>query len=400
MNRKFLALWSLYDFANSIVMITFLFYFSQWLVIDQGKPGWWYNAALIASSVLFIIVAPVMSRAIDATGNKITGLRIWSAVTFVTFLSVAMIAQFAPALALLATVLYAFAMFAYLMCFLYFTPMLNDIAPQEKMAYVSGIGQSANGIGQVVGLLLSIPFATSISLFGDPSRAATLLPATLLFAILALPLSTMYKETAALRVVTSASIKETISAIYAHKPLLYVLLSYFLFSDALLTFANNFPLFLEVVHKVSDTSKSLLTASILLFGAIGAVVIGKLADRYGRMKTLQYLLGVWFVIFMLFGTVDSFAILVPIFLFAGFLFGPIWSVSRAIVGELAPPHLVASSYSYYVLAERFATFIGPIVWSIVITQFSDSSMGYQMAMIAMGLLIIPAIAYLRRAVVK
>ena len=38
MNKKNIFLWTLYDFANSIVMIVFFLYFSQWLVIEKNVP--------------------------------------------------------------------------------------------------------------------------------------------------------------------------------------------------------------------------------------------------------------------------------------------------------------------------------------------------------------------------
>src|SRR3989344_5259463 len=92
--KRNLWLWSLYDFANSIVLMAFLFYFSQWLVVDQGKPAWWYNVALIFSSALFIITAHIVSKKIDATKIKIRGLRFWSALTFIGYLAVALLTVF------------------------------------------------------------------------------------------------------------------------------------------------------------------------------------------------------------------------------------------------------------------------------------------------------------------
>ena len=43
MNRKNIFLWTLYDFANSIVTIVFFLYFSEWLVIDNGVSDFSYN---------------------------------------------------------------------------------------------------------------------------------------------------------------------------------------------------------------------------------------------------------------------------------------------------------------------------------------------------------------------
>lgn len=401
MSKKKLFLWSLYDFANSIVLIAFLFYFSQWLVIDHGKPAWWYNVSLIVSSVLFILVAPVLSKKIDLTQIKMVGLRFWTALTFLGYLSVALLAMLTTGTEFFATLLFTLATFAYLVCFLYFTPMLNDLSDNNNRSRISGIGQAANSIGQVLGVLVTLPFVNGLTLFGDPGRAQALFPATILFGIFALPMLLFYKENS-----TEPSTNESTSGglnfvslfkqVFGYKPLALLLLAYFLFSDAMLTFANNFPLYLEVVHNTSDTVKSLLTAGILILASVGAVVFGKIADRKGNLKVLKFILVGWVVLFLLMVFITSFKVLVPIFLVAGILYGPVWAVSRALVGEMAPPGLVASSYSYYVVAERFATFVGPAVWSIALIVVGEGARGYQAGLGALSVLVIASLLVLNR----
>ncbi len=393
MNKKQLFLWCLYDFANSIVLMAFLFYFSQWLVIDQGKPAWWYNISLVVSSLLFIITAPVVSKKIDATKSKIAGLRWWTVVSFVGFLVVALLAMLTNGMELLATVLYTLANYAYMVCFCYFTPMLNDLSNEKNRSKISGIGQGANSIGQVAGVLVTLPFVNGLTLFGDPGRAQALFPATILFGLLALPMLIFYRDAQNLSSNDSepkskSNILSLFKEVFSYRPLALVLVAYFLFSDAMLTFANNFPLYLETVHKASDTVKSLLTASILILAAIGAVVFGKIADKKGNLKTLKRVLVFWCFIFLALAFITNFKVLIPIFLFAGILFGPVWGISRALVGELAPPHLVASSFSYYVVAERFATFVGPVLWSIALLTMGEGTRGYQTGLLSLTALLV------------
>jgi UMF1 family MFS transporter len=394
MSKNALFLWSLYDFANSIVLMAFLFYFSQWLVVDQGKPVWWYNLALIVSSALFIITAPTVSKKIDSIKVKIKGLRFWTSLTFFGYVSNSFLVMLSVDLEIFTTILFALSTYAYLVCFLYFTPMLNDLSNQGNRSWRSGIGQGANSIGQVVGIFIALPFVNGITLFGDPGRAQALLPATIIFGLLALPMLIFYRESTAF--VPGISLNRgqsnpssVFKEVFSYKPLALLLLAYFLFSDALLTFANNFPLYLETVHHVTDTIKSILTASILILASVGAVIFGKIADKKGNLKTLKAVLVVWCFIFLAMVLVTNFKTLIPIFLFAGILFGPVWSISRAFVGELAPSHLVASSYSYYVVAERFATFLGPAVWSVALITMGEGVKGYQTGLTSlMSLLII------------
>ncbi len=400
--KKKLTYWALYDFANSIVLMAFLFYFSQWLVIDQGKPAWWYNTALIVASILFIFTAPAVSKRIDTTRVKIVGLRWWTIATFLGHLALSLLIVLTDNLEVWITILYTLATYAYLVCFLYFTPMLNDLSVSENRSWISGIGQSANSIGLVTGVLVTLPFVNGLTLFGDPGRAQALFPATIIFGALSLPMLFLYREEKGAPVsgvVSDTSRHNLITffkSVFAYKPLAFFLLAYFLFSDALLTFANNFPLYLETMHHVTDTVKSALTAGILVLAAIGSVIFGKIADKKGKMKTLKWTLFAWCFIFVAMALVTNFRALIPIFLFAGILYGPVWGVSRSLVAELAPPHLLASSYSYYVVAERFATFVGPAVWSIALITMGEGVRGYQTGLILLMLLVVIGLFALRK----
>jgi UMF1 family MFS transporter len=268
--------------------------------------------------------------------------------------------------------------------------MLNDLSLPENRSRVSGIGQGANSIGQVLGLLATLPLAKgTIVFFGEPGRAQTLLPSAILFLLFALPMLIFYKEENRAARNAPALTTSSFRALLTSKPLVLLLVAYFLFSDAFLTFASNFPLYLETIHKAPDTTKALVSIGVLALASVGAVIFGKIADKKGELKTLKFILIVWCFIFPAIAFIPTLNLLIPIFLFAGIFFGPVWAISRSLVGQLAPQGLVASAYSYYVVAERFATFIGPLVWSGALIWLGEGKAGYQAALISMsGLLII------------
>lgn len=390
---KKITYWAMYDFANSFVMMAYLFYFSQWLVVDQGKPAWWYNLALILSSILFFLTAPYIGKSIDISKEKIVGLRIWTFLSFIGFLILSLLMMLTDGQEILATIFYIFSTYTYLVAFLYYTPILNDLSTKSNCSWVSGIGQGANSIGQVLGILATIPFVNGITLFGDPGRAQALLPATVFFGLFSLPMIFLYREE---KVINNNLIREQIKPsvismfknVFSHKSLAFILVSYFLFSDSLLTFANNFPLYLETVFKATDTTKSILTASILILSALGALILGKISDRIGNVKILKTIIIIWSLLLILMSVTTNFVLAIIIFLFAGILFGPIFSISRSLVGQLAPEHLRASSYSYLVLAERFATFVGPAVWSVVLIMVGETSNGYRAGLFSLAILLV------------
>ncbi len=403
--RKNIFFWTLYDFANSIVMIVFLFYFSQWLVVDNNKPDWWFNAILAGSSILFVLTAPILGRRLDRSRKKLTGARITTVITFFLFLVTALIALFAPAYVVSAALIYAFGLYFYLISFIYYTPMLNDISDATNRGFVSGLGMGANYAGQVIGLLVTLPLATGvIYFFGAAGRAQTLLPAVILFGILALPLLLWFKDHNALPQTGKESIREEFLGIrnifrliFSNKNLTFLLLAYFLFSDALLTFSNNFPLFLEKVHGASDSVKTYLTAGILSLSVIGAIFGGRMADKKGGTRTLFRLLLIWVVMFPLIAFLSSFNLVIVACLIAGIFYGPTWGVSRSLVSEFSAKELAASSFSFFILMERFATFSGPIVWSVVLTATASQGISsYSYAISGMGVLVLISLFFVKK----
>ena len=61
MNKKKLLLWSLYDFANSIVFVNFLLYFGTWMVVDGGLSDIGYNAIFAIATLTLLFSAPVLA---------------------------------------------------------------------------------------------------------------------------------------------------------------------------------------------------------------------------------------------------------------------------------------------------------------------------------------------------
>lgn len=403
--KKNIYLWALYDFANSIIMIVFLFYFSQWLVVDSGKPDWWFNATLVVSSVLFVLTAPVIGQRLDVTRRKLAGVRLATVIMLLLYSATSLVVLFAPSQPLLAAVLFTLALYFYILSFVFYTPMISDISDDTNRGYVSGIGMGFNYAGQVIGLLVTLPFATgAIYLFGSTGRPQTLLPAVVLFGLLSLPMLLWFKEKGLPEITDKVSIRDeyakifrTIRQILLNRNLVFLLLGYFLFSDALLTFSNNFPLFLEKVFGASDSVKTYLTAGILTLSAIGSVILGKISDRRGSVRTLIALLVVWIFLFMSIAFVPSFKVVAVICLVAGFFFGSMWGISRTIVAETAHAAVEASSFSFYILAERFATLVGPVTWSVVLA--STASLGkisYSYAILSMGVLVFVSLFFVRK----
>jgi MFS transporter, UMF1 family len=309
MNKKKIFLWTLYDFANSIAIVTFFLYFSQWLVVDHGVSDFWFNMLFVGGTILLIITAPVAGAIADKLKVRMPFL-IWISVLF--FISL-LVTSFAAVLSdsktaiFIAAMGYMFANYFYQFSFNFYNPLLDDLAPPEKQGKISGLGQAANWIGQVGGLFITLPFAAgTIYLFGQHGRPQTFLPATVLFFILALPMLIFFKEPKRSREPQPISIRQEYKEFIRNFVTLckvpgvgWYLLGYFFFNDAMLTVLNNIPIYLEQVFHISDNTKSLFAAAVLVTAAIGAYLGGVIADKIGLKKSLLFILIAWAVIFPL-----------------------------------------------------------------------------------------------------
>ena len=164
MNKKKLFLWSLYDFANSIVFINFLLYFAQWIVIDGGLSDFWYNAIFAIATILLFLSGPILAAFTDRHGGRKFFLNISTIGTFISYGLVAYIAGTSGHNIFVIALLFLLGQYFYQLSFIFYNPMLTEISDSAHSNRVSGIGQFSNALGQVVGLLITLPFSGFIKL--------------------------------------------------------------------------------------------------------------------------------------------------------------------------------------------------------------------------------------------
>ena len=394
MNYKNIFLWALYDFANSIVTIVFFLYFSQWLVVDKGVPDIWFNLIFAGSSILLLCTAPILGSISDKMGTQMKFLRITTLTLFFFYLVTSLIVVLSPQLIILAALLYLFVNYLYQLSFSFYNPLLHQLAPSHLRGWVSGIGQFANWTGQIAGLLISLPIISGdFVLFGEPGRTQIFIPATLLFFVLALPMLLGFKEKQLGESQKEQTpnikkefkdYKKSFLDLWTVPGLGIFLVGFFFFNDATLTAANNFPIYLEKVFGIADKTKALLMIGVLATSALGALVGGKMGDKIGLKRSLIWILGIWLVVMPLLAGVKDFRIFTILTTILGMLYGATWTVTRAVMTYLAPPQKLTYSFSFYTLAERFATFVGPVSWGLVVSLLPGLGADrYRLAMLLM-----------------
>lgn len=410
MPRKNILLWTLYDFANSIVTIVFFLYFSQWLVVDHSVSDFWYNMIFTGSSILLLLTAPILGSIADRDGRQHTYLNRITVMTFICYVITSLIALFLTESVLLAVIFFLLANYLYQFSFVFYNALLEKIAPPGKRGTISGLGQAGNWLGQIVGLLITLPFASgAIYLIGATGRAQNFLPATIIFFILTIPMIFFFKLPAREKPPEEKihlaqeyrSQWKQFKELIKEPNLAYFLLAYFFFNDAILTAANNFPIYMEKVFAVPDTVKSLLLMSILLTSAMGALAAGWIADRIGLRKTLLTILGSWIVIFPTIGLTGNFTTFIIFTILMGTFYGATWTVTRAAFVTLCPKEKLNYGFSFYTLAERVSTFVGPLSWGVITTLLAGyGPTRYRIAIITMAGFVAIGMIILKKVKIK
>ena len=86
--------WLLYDFANSVAIVVFFLYFSQWLVVENGIADIWYNLIFVGSSLLLVFSSPILGIIADKTQKRMPYLIVSTVMFFVCLVIVSFIALF------------------------------------------------------------------------------------------------------------------------------------------------------------------------------------------------------------------------------------------------------------------------------------------------------------------
>ncbi len=186
MNKKKLFYWCLYDFANSIVFINFLLYFSQWMVVDSGLSDFRYNAIFAITCIILFFSAPTLAAFTDRHGGRKYLLNFATLGTFLGYSLAAVFAYLGTQYIFIIALLFLIGQYFYQLCIIFYNTLIEDVSDIQHRARASGLGQFSNSLGQVIGLIIAIPLSAT--------RLQPLFPSLLFFILLALPMMVAFKD--------------------------------------------------------------------------------------------------------------------------------------------------------------------------------------------------------------
>ncbi|MDR2685893.1 MAG: MFS transporter [Rickettsiales bacterium] len=362
MDKKKLFLWCLYDYANSIVWGNFLLYFTRWIVVSGGLSDLAFNFIFVMSAIIMLVIAPRLAAKTDRDGGLVKYLS-YSTIGMGLFLGLAALFPVFSWNAYLAALMFFLGFTFYQMSFVFFNPLLNDVADAKHRGRASGWTQFANASGMMCGLVVFAPLAHT--------GIGALLPSVIAFVLLSLPIMLLYKENN--RAVRDAERGNEKIDFRKFMRLLSVpgvaaaMLSFFFFQNANGTMSNNLSIYTKQVLGISTDMHMLILIGTMITTALGSLAGGVITDRLGSRKVLMSGLGVWMVMLPFFAAANDFMTTFFITSIMGFFLGVFWAASRAYTSSVLPPKDLAYGFSFYTIFERFSSILGPLVWGLLVS---------------------------------
>ncbi len=372
--------WALYDFANTAFSMNVIsLYFALWVTQDQGGKDLYYSS-IYSSSMLFIIfLAPLLGRWADRHGKRRFLLVFFTLACVLATAAIGILNRLVLGLGL-----FFLANIAYQLALVFYDSLLPLVAPKKEYGHISGLGVSLGYLGSIAGILAVQPFVQAGE---EVLRHRAFLPTACFFLLFALPcFFTVRKETAQVRKKNYSLWKESWGAFLRERNAWPYFFSMFLIQNAAATVI----LFMGVyaVNAGGFTQKELNHFFILSTAVafLSAYLLGHLSDRIGPRRVFRITAFIWVGALLLAAMAWEryhFWIVGGV---VGIGLAGLWTSSRPLLLGLIGEEEAATFFGFNVLAGRFSSLVGPLVWGVTVWLLEP--LGVLRYRVAVGILLL------------
>lgn len=403
-------IWSLYDFANSLASIVVSFYFSLFIVSQLGKSDIWVSVPVALATFLLLITLPFLGSVTDKVKRykpalfTTTMLTIGSLILLGIFVAKTIIN---PGLFIFVIVFYFLFQYFYQAAMAFYLPFLQSLSQNHSRDFVASLGLAAGQLGNIVGLVIAFPLASSsLNILGLSKTPLVFCFGAILFLIFFLIFNKKFKEED-YHIENQVSFlpksfKESFTQfaiLKKEKNVLWYLIAYYLFADAILTLQLFASLYLDKVGHLSSGLKTIGFVVGLFTAVIGAMLTPWVNKKIGNLKkAISITILVWSILLFLMAIAVTPVQMFIMLILNGFAFGTLFSLSRIMYSKLIPKDEPAKYFGLYVLFERFASILGPLIWSFstFIFAFAGEETKYRFAIGSLAILVLISYFVLRK----
>ncbi len=374
--RKERVSWYFYDFGNSayaaVVLLAVYSAYFQGKVVGGAEGSRLWGIALGIAMLFVAITSPILGTIADFSKIKKRILFIYTIVCCVATAGLFFVQEGDIFLGML---LFIIAEFTYRGSQVFYNALLPDIATPEEMGHVSGNGWAIGSAGGVVCLLIVLALIQTIG--GAFIVRISFIITGIFFFISSLPLFLWLKEKGegsplpegeTILSVAFKRLLATFKEVRNYKQYLKFIVAFLIYNDGIIMTMNFAAILGAVLYGMEQQQLIIFMILVQITSVIGAFLFGNLSDHFGGKLSLIISL------VMMIGTIGWMMVNYSLTAFyiigglAGFALTGVQSVSRTMVGQLAPEEKSAEFYGFFAMAGRSSSFIGPTLYGIIAAE--------------------------------
>lgn len=370
--------WYLYDFGNSayaavVLLAVYSAYFKSEVVGGaQGSFLWGLSVGI--AMLVVALLSPILGSLADYAGTKKRFLFFYTAMACVFTACLFFVTKGAIVAGM---ALFILAEIGYRSAQVFYNSLLPEIASEDEIGSVSGNGWAIGSAGGVVCLVIVLALIQLIG--GGLTIRLALVFTAAYFAVFSIPIFLWLRERPAvgplptgrsLLALPFKRMAETVRAIRRYREFGKFMLAFLVYNDGILMTLSFAAIMGTVLFGMEQKELIVFMILVQITSVPGAFVMGWVTDRLGaRTSLLISLAGMFGAVMWLYfnQTVLGFYLIGAV---AGFALTGVQSVSRAMVGLLAPEGRSAEFYGFFAVAGRTSSFIGPTVFGIIAARMA------------------------------
>jgi UMF1 family MFS transporter len=403
--------WALFDWANQpffTVVTTFIFapYFANVMIGDAvaGQTAWAFTQS--TAGIVIAVASPFLGAMADAGGRRKPFVFAFQLQLFVGCGCLWWAYPHRPDLAGPIGWAVIAATVGAEMSIVFNNAQLPSIVRPERIGWLSGFGWGLGYVGGLIALfaVLGVQFTRG----SDPTFALERLtgPASSLWlAVFVLPMFLFTpdrapRELSALQAARQGgrSLLSTLRKLPRYRNVLTFLIAFMLYNDGLAAIIAFGGVYASATFGWTTTTLGIFGIILTVFAIPGAFLGGKLDDRLGSKRTVQFAIAgvivatlgivsitagsVLFVVPAeplvaargLFGSLQE-KVFMAFALLLGFCMGPMQAASRTLVSRLAPEGMTGEFYGLFALSGRATAWMAPLLIGILTAATHSNRLG-------------------------
>ena len=366
MNRKAIAAWCLYDFANSVypALITatiFGVYFAGTIVGNEAGLGdLWWGRVISISMIVVAVTSPLLGSVADNAGVR---KKFLFAYTYLTIACVALFSTLEPGMIFWGFLLATLANIGFEGALVYYNAYLPEIAPPNRRGFVSGLGFGVGYAGSAAGLLMVLP------LVGREQFDLVWLAVAGFFALFSLPAFLgLPADSQGRRTIAQAAIegitgfRRILSDVFRQPNLRRFLLAFFIYIDGVNTTISFAGIYAATTLGFSASELIYLFLTVQMSALVGALSLARPTDTWGPKRVITLTLVLWTLVATAAYFVEQKPTFFVIAVLAGTGLGAVQSASRALMASLVPEGKEGEMFGFYAFCGKSSSVVGPLVF--------------------------------------